>query len=200
LKLPTDRPRPPAQTYHGASHTFTLSGTLTASLKSLARSEGTTLFTVLLAAFQVLLYRCTGQDDILVGSPSLGRDRADLASLVGYLVNPLVLRASLSGSTPFKTFLGQVRRTVLDALEHAEFPFPLLVERLQPKRDPSRSPLFQVMFSLQMTPSAGDKGLAASALGEAGAPMNLGGLSMQPIALEQRIAQFDLVMMLAEAE
>ena len=199
LKLPTDRPRPPAQTYHGASHTFSLSGTLTASLKSLARSEGTTLFTVLLAAFQVLLYRCTGQEDILVGSPSLGRDRADLASLVGYLVNPLVLRASLSGSTTFKTFLGQVRRTVLDALEHAEFPFPLLVERLQPKRDPSRSPLFQVMFSLQMTPSAVDKSLAASVLGEAGAPMNLGGLPMQPIALEQRIAQFDLVMMLAEA-
>ncbi len=146
LNLPTDRPRPTIQTYKGASHSFALSEELTQQLKVLAYTHKTTLYTTLLAAFQVLLFRYTAQEDILIGTPMLGRSRAELERVVGYLVNPVVLRAHFSHSLSFKEFLHQVRTTVAEALEHQDYPFPLLVERLQPKRDPSYSPIFQTLF------------------------------------------------------
>ncbi|HLO85329.1 MAG TPA: condensation domain-containing protein, partial [Nostocaceae cyanobacterium] len=149
LDLPTDKPRPPIQTYNGASYALNISENLTQQLKALAQSQGTTLYTVLLAAFQVLLHRYTSQEDILVGSPTASRHRPEFTQIIGYLVNPVVMRANLSGNPSFKEFLNQVRSTVLAAIEHQDYPFPLIVERLQPQRDLSRSPIFQACFVLQ---------------------------------------------------
>jgi amino acid adenylation domain-containing protein len=199
LNLPTDRPRPPIQTYRGASHLLKLSANLTQSLKTLSLNHKATLYMTLLAAFQVLLYRYTGQEDLLVGSPTIGRNRADLALLVGYFVNPVVLRGNLSGKPTFKTLLEKVRSCVVDALAHQDYPFAQLVEQLQPTRDPSRSPLFQVMFVLQKAHLL-EESLAAFALGETGVRIKLGELELESLRLEKHIAQFDLTLMMAEVD
>ncbi len=199
LNLPTDRPRPPVQTDRGAAETIRLGTELTQSLRSLARAHGTTLYSTLLAAFQVLLHRYTGQEDILVGSPKAGRSRK-LARLVGYFVNPVVLRADLSGNPTFSAFLDRTHHTTLAAFEHGDYPFPLLVERLQPERDPSRSPIFQVMFAWQKTTRLLDsQNMTSFALSEAGRKLELGELSLESIALEHRVAPFDLTLYMAEA-
>ncbi|MGZ4164761.1 MAG: non-ribosomal peptide synthetase, partial [Tumebacillaceae bacterium] len=196
LSLPTDRPRPPVQTYAGATRSIKLGAELTRELKQLAVQEGATLYTVLLAAYQVLLYRYTGQEDLLVGSPSAGRNRAKDAQVMGYFVNPVVMRASVTGDVSFAEFFAQVRQQVREALAHQEYPFALLVEKLQPVRDPSYSPLFQTMFVLQSLQAMGE-GVTAFALNEAG--MRLPGeLGLETMALEQRDAQFDLTLFMAE--
>jgi amino acid adenylation domain-containing protein len=197
LNLPTDRPRPATQTFHGASHAFLLEPELGRRLAAWSEARGLTLYMTLLAAWQALLFRYTGQHDLLVGSTTAGRSRARLAGLVGYFVNPIVLRANCTGNPSFAAFAEQVRETVLAAFAHQEYPFPLLVERLQPERDPSRSPLFQVMFSFQQTPLLDREGLAAFALGETGARLSLGELQVESVALEQRSAQFDLTLAIA---
>ena len=148
LNLPIDLPRPPLQTYNGASHVFKLSEDLTRQLKAQGGGEAT-LYMTLLAAFFVLLYRYTGQEDILVGSPTTNLLR-EFSKIVGVFLNPVVLRADLSENPTFKTFQNQVSHTVLDAFNHQDYPFSLLVERLHPIQDPRRSPLFQVMFILQL--------------------------------------------------
>ncbi|HEX8559654.1 MAG TPA: condensation domain-containing protein, partial [Pyrinomonadaceae bacterium] len=199
LELPLDHPRPPVQTYRGSSESLRLDAELTRRLKELGGARGSTLYVVLLAAFQVLLHRYTGQKSLTVGSPAAGRGHAGFSEVVGYFVNPLVLRADLTGDPTFEEFLGQVGRRVLGALEHQDYPFPLLVEQLQPARDPSRTPLFQAMFVLQKTHLTGDN-LAAFALGEAGARMELGALTLESVELKQRVAQFDLTLMAAEVE
>jgi len=199
LNLPTDRPRPPIQTYRGASHLLKLSADLTQRLKTLSLTHRSTLYMTLLATFQVLLYRYTGQEDLLVGSPTIGRNRADLAQLVGYFVNPVVLRANLSGNPTFKVFLDKVRSCVIYALAHQDYPFPRLVEQLHLTRDPSRSPLFQVMFVLQKEHLL-EEGLAAFALGETGVKIKLGELELESLSVEKRIAQFDLTLMMAEVD
>src|SRR6185295_11435048 len=145
-----------------------------------------TLFMTLLAAFQVLIHRYTGQQDVLVGAPTAGRDRADTAGLIGYLVNPVVLRADFSEAPTFRSFLGQVRQTVIGALDHSRYPFPLLVKQLQLERDPSRSPLFQVFFVLQKSQFLNEAGITSLALGEAGVRIKLGELDLQSMSLDQR--------------
>jgi amino acid adenylation domain-containing protein/thioester reductase-like protein len=194
LNLPTDRPRPPALTDRGATHRFRLGAALTARLKELARAEGTTLFAVLLAGYQALLHRLTGQDNVLVGTPVAGRSRPEFAGLVGYFVNMLVMRADLSGRPTFRAFLGQVRQTVLDALDHQDFPFALLVERLQPARDLSRSPLFQAGFVLKRAHTVERTGTNGHA-----APLHLGGLVLEPIDLDVRAVPFDWNLLVEEA-
>jgi amino acid adenylation domain-containing protein len=198
LDLPTDRPRPPIQTYRGAAQALRLDGALTQKLKEFSRDHGVTLYMALLAAFQALLHRYTKQPDIIVGSPTAGRSRAELARLIGYFINPVVLRADLSGDPLFADFLKQVRRTVPEAFAHQDYPFGLLVERLQPDRDPSRSPIFQVVFTFQKAPLRGRQELAAFAVGEAGVRIDLGELTLESMALEQRHAQFDLTLAAAE--
>jgi amino acid adenylation domain-containing protein len=196
--LPTDHPRPKVQTYRGAAKPFTFDAQQTCQLKELSREGGVTLFMTLLAAFQVLIHRYTGQQDVLVGAPSAGRDRADMAGLVGYLVNPVVLRADFSEAPTFRSFLGQVRQTVIEALDHSRYPFPLLVKQLQLERDPSRSPLFQVFFVLQKSQLLNDTGITSLALGEAGVRIQIGELDLESIPLEQRAAQFDLSLVMTE--
>ena len=149
LNLPTDKPRPPIQTYEGAAYHFSLSEKLSQQLIELAQKENVTLYTLLLAVFGVFLYRYTGQEDILVGSPTSGRNRAEEAPIVGFFANSVVMRMSASENLSFKEFITKVKHTVLEAVNYQDYPFPLLVERLLPKRDPSRSPIFQVFFLLQ---------------------------------------------------
>jgi len=154
LKLPTDRPRPPVPSYQGTHRTFDLSAPLTQALKELSRREGTTLFMTLLAAFQVLLHRYSGQDDIAVGTPIAGRGRTEQEGLIGFFVNTLVLRSNLTGNPAFTELLAKVRETALGAYTHQDLPFEKLVEELRPGRDMSRNPLFQVMFTLENVPDA----------------------------------------------
>jgi amino acid adenylation domain-containing protein len=199
LNLPTDHPRPASQTFHGSSCAFKVSREVTRKLRELARAESATLYMVLLGAFQTLLYRYTEQKEFLVGSPAAARNSALWALVVGYFVNPLVLRADLHGNPSFVELLARVRRTVLDAFAHQDLPFALLVERLQPRRDASRSPLFQHMFVMQQSPLTGVEGLAPFALGENGSKLEFGELVLESIALQRRVALFDLRLEMADA-
>ncbi len=198
LNLPTDRRRPPIQTYRGASYDFILNEEISSLLKTLANANGVTLYMVLLAAFQVALYCLTGQEDLLVASPVVGRNRAEFEGIVGLFTNPVMLRADLSGNPTFQAFLAQVRQTVLDALEHQDYPTLLLVQRLRPPRDLSRPPLSQVMFVLDKPHRLMEQGAPAFGLGETGLRMNPGGLVLESFALERRAATLDLVMLVIE--
>ncbi|WP_176560098.1 non-ribosomal peptide synthase/polyketide synthase [Brevibacillus dissolubilis] len=149
LQLPTDRPRPAAQSYEGAQYTVLLPKDLLHRLQTLSRNENATLFMTLLAAYQTLLYRYSGQPDILVGSPVAGRNRQETEGLIGFFVNTLVLRTDLSGEPTFRELLARVRETSLEAYAHQDLPFEKLVDELQLERSLSYSPLFQVMFVLQ---------------------------------------------------
>jgi amino acid adenylation domain-containing protein len=200
LNLPLDKPRPLVQTYRGSAEPFKLNANVTARLMSLAHSRGATLYMTLLSVFQALLYRYTGQEEILVGCPTAGRTRAELADLVGYFVNPLALRVDFSDNPTFEVLLEYTRRTVVGALEHQDYPFVRLVEQLQPVRDTARSPLFQVMFVLQKSPLLNCPGLEAFALGEAGIKKDIGGFALESLALEQRVVQFDLTLMMAKVD
>ncbi|WP_435021128.1 amino acid adenylation domain-containing protein [Tundrisphaera sp. TA3] len=166
LELPTDRPRPPVRSGRGGLRGFALSPELSESVRELCRREQVTPFMALLAAFQVLLSRYSGQADFAVGSPSANRNRAEVEGLIGYFINMLTLRADLSGDPSFRDVLARVRETALGAFEHQELPFDVLTETLRPRRDPSRTPLFQVMFVLQnnQMPEAGRRDLELSAL------------------------------------
>jgi amino acid adenylation domain-containing protein len=152
LQLPTDRPRPPILSYRGAMNELTLPRALTAALKGLSQGQAVTLFMTLCTAFAILLRRYCGQDDIVVGLPTAGRDRTELEGLIGFFVNSVVLRVNLSGDPPFCALLMRVREAALDAYGHQELPFEKLVEELQPPRDLSRNPLFQVSFQLFSLP------------------------------------------------
>ncbi len=153
LQLPTDRPRPPMQTHRGARQSLVLSESLSEALKELSRREGVTLFMVLLAAFQALLSRYTGQEDVAVGTPIAGRNHAETKGLIGFFVNTLVLRTDLSGDPTFRELLGRVREVALEAYDHQDIPFEKLVEELKPQRDLSRNPLFQVFFNMVNVPA-----------------------------------------------
>jgi amino acid adenylation domain-containing protein len=148
LELPTDHPRPPVQTYRGANQSLLLPKKLSEALKALSHQEGVTLFMTLLAAFKTLLCRCTGQEDIIVGSPIAGRNRAEIERLIGFFISTLVMRSDLSGNPSFRELLGRVREVTLGAYAHQDVPFEKLVEELQPERDLSRTPLFQVWFNM----------------------------------------------------
>ncbi|HEX2210446.1 MAG TPA: amino acid adenylation domain-containing protein [Longimicrobium sp.] len=150
LELPTDRPRPVMQSYRGASEPVHVPGALTERLEALARAEGTTLYMVMLGAWQVLLGRYASTDDVVVGSPIAGRTRHEVEELIGFFVNTLVLRTDLSGDPAFREVLRRVRDVTLGAYEHQDVPFERLVEELQPQRTLSHSPLFQVMFNLHL--------------------------------------------------
>ncbi|HZR43345.1 MAG TPA: amino acid adenylation domain-containing protein [Ktedonobacteraceae bacterium] len=149
IELPTDHPRPAVQSYRGARKHIFLPESLTEELRALSQQEGVTLFMLLLAAFQTLLYRYSGQEDILVGTPVAGRNRSEIEHIIGFFVNTLVIHTHLTDHLSFRELLQQVREAALGAYAHQDLPFEKLVEVLQPTRDMSRSPLFQVMFSMQ---------------------------------------------------
>jgi len=185
LELPTDHPRPTIQTYRGATYSFELSKELSASLNKLNQQQGSTLFMTLLAGFQILLWRYTGQKDIVVGSPIANRNRADIEGLIGFFVNTLVLRTNLAGNPSFEELLKRVREVALGAYAHQDFPFELLVEQLQPQRDLSYTPLFQMMFVLQNAPMSA---------------LELPGLTLTPVESDSGTAQCDLTLSMTETE
>ncbi len=152
LELPGSRPRPAVRRYRGARHVFAIPEHLTQQLERFSRTHNATLFMTLLAGFQLLLHRYTGQTDIAVGTPIANRTHAQTEGLIGFFVNTLVLRTDLSGDPDFQQLVGRVRRVALDAYTHQELPFERLVDELHPERSLSTSPLFQVMFVLQNTP------------------------------------------------
>ncbi|HSF39289.1 MAG TPA: amino acid adenylation domain-containing protein, partial [Thermoanaerobaculia bacterium] len=198
LDLPADRPRPPVQTWRGGARTLELPPSLVEGARALAAAHGATPFMVLLAAFQAQLGRISGQDDLAVGTPIAGRSLPELAPLMGYFVNPVALRTDLSGEPVFAELLGRVRRTAIAGLEHGDFPFARVAERLRPVRDPSRSPLFQAMFLLQGARPGDPEGMATFALGESGGRLSLGGLELESLRIEERRAQLDLTLRVAE--
>jgi amino acid adenylation domain-containing protein len=184
LELPTDRPRPAVQTFRGAQKTFVLPPELSTALKDLSYAENATLFMTLLAAFQTLLYRYTGQKDISVGTPIANRNRSAIEGLIGFFVNTLVMRADLTGAPSFRELLGRVREAALGAYAHQDVPFEMLVDVLQPQRDMSHSPLFQVMFVLQNTPTQ------AQALSS--------DLVLSSVEADEGTARFDLTLTMVE--
>jgi amino acid adenylation domain-containing protein len=183
LCLPTDYPRPAVQSYRGARQSMELSRDLTRGLKALSRKEGVTLFMTLLAAFQTLLYRYTGQEDVLVGSPIANRTRTEIERLIGFFVNTLVLRGDLSGNPTFREVLHRMRKVALEAYEHQDLPFEKLVEELNPQRSLSHAPLFQVMFVLQNAPAA---------------HRDLPGLTWNQVKLNNGTTKFDLSVAMSE--
>jgi amino acid adenylation domain-containing protein len=196
LELPTDRPRPPVQTFRGASLTFRVDRLLTRQIRELARSREATLFATLLAAYQVLLSRYSGQEEVLVGATYSGRSRTELKRVVGHFVNLLVLRTHLGGNRSFHELLDEVRRRVLEALDHAEYPLSLLVERLQPSRDPGRSPMFQADFLYQLPVTSEVLDLLAPEAPPG--PRQWGALVLEPYGLQQQEGQFDLTLEVAD--
>ncbi|HLL46323.1 MAG TPA: condensation domain-containing protein, partial [Longimicrobiaceae bacterium] len=183
LELPTDRPRAAAQDGRGASLPFHVPAAAGRALRSLARDAGATPFMALLAGWQALLGRWSGQDDVSVGTPVAGRTRVELEGLIGFFANTLVLRADLSGGPSFRALLGRVREAALGAYAHQDVPFERLVEELQPERSLRHSPLFQVMFALQEAD---------------GGALRLGAVRMERLAAGADVAKFDLDLELLE--
>jgi amino acid adenylation domain-containing protein len=200
LGLPTDRTRPPVQRHAGAGQPFTIDAEATARVRALARQEGVTLYTVLLAAFYAVLYRYTGQDDLVVGSPRFGRPPAGFERTVGYFASPCALRARIDGEASFSAFLHHVREVLVGSRDHQDFPFPLIVERLGLPRDPSRGPVFQVAFTYQKAQLSHMQGVAAARMGLGGARLDLPGLALESYPLEQRSVKFDLDLVVEEVD
>jgi amino acid adenylation domain-containing protein len=183
LQLPTDRPRPPLQTFRGASRSFAVTAQTTAALKAMGQHRNATPFMVLLAAFAALLHRYTGQEDLAIGTPAANRDRAELEGLIGFFVNTLVLRADLAASPSFEQLLERVRGAALGAFAHQQLPFEKVVFELQPERNLASSPLFQVMLALQNAPAE---------------TLTLADLELRPFNPETGTAKFDLTLNVVE--
>jgi amino acid adenylation domain-containing protein len=183
LELPTDRPRPALQSNRGGHEPFVLGVELSERLKTLSRREGATLFMTLLAAWQTLLSRYTGQTDIVVGTPIANRNRKETEDLIGFFINTLVLRGEVSDDPGFRQFLTRVREVCLGAYMHQDVPFERLVEELQPERDLSRTPLFQAFFVLQNLPAQ---------------TLELTGLNLSPVEMDIRKVVFDLTLDMRE--
>nr|QEO74753.1 AMP-dependent synthetase and ligase [uncultured bacterium] len=185
LLMPADRPRPAVQTFKGASETLAFPSDVTVALKALGEREGATLFMVLLAAFDTLLHRYSGQRDIVVGTDVANRDRVEVESLIGFFVNQLVMRVDLSGNPTFRQLVRRVREVSLAAYMHQDLPFDMLVRAINPQRDLSHTPLFQVMLILQNAPLD---------------YLTFSDLKMEPLQTDNRTAKFDLTFTLIERD
>ncbi len=184
LDLPTDRPRSAAPSSRGAREPLELSGALSAQVREISRREDVTPFMLLLAAFKVLLFRYTGQADLLVGAPIANRPWSETEGLIGCFINTVVLRSDLAGNPSFRALLQQVRQVTLQAYAHQDVPFEKLVEELQPARASSHTPLFQVMFALQNAPMPS---------------ISLPGLTLAPVEIDNQTAKFDLLLNIEDA-
>jgi len=183
LRLPTDHPRPAQQSFKGASVSLKLSQKLSQALAEFSQREGVTLFMTTLAAFQTLLFRYTGQEDVVVGTPIAGRNRVEIESLIGFFVNTLALRTNISGAATFRQLLRRVKEVALGAYAHQDLPFEKLVEELNPERDISHSPVFQVMFIMQNVPRETPA---------------LSGLTITRVPMPGVTAKFDLTLFVTE--
>ena len=215
IELPADHLRPPFQTYRGSRHPVAIPTQVTERLKSLCLEEEVTLFMTTMAVFQMLLFRYTGQDDFLVGVPIANRNHPETEALIGFFANTLVLRADVSGNPTFRELLDRVRARAKGAYAHQDLPFEKLVEELQPTRDPSRMPLFQVMFAFQNLPNGGGAprngdgrlegkpGLLSHEVDGLLSGPSFGlaaGLNARPFKVDTGTAKFDLTLYLWENE
>ncbi|MGI9474539.1 MAG: amino acid adenylation domain-containing protein [Rubripirellula sp.] len=200
LDLPTDRARPQVQTFKGDLAFRWLDSELTARLRQLAEEQGATLNMLLLAAYQLLLHRHSGQDDVIVGLPTSGRARAEFSPLVGYFVNPVPIRGSMAEDPTFLEFLTQIRERTIGALEHQDYPLSLLVDRLNPERDSGRSAMFQAAFVMQKAQVLHEQGLTPFLMGQSGATLEVSDLMFESMTLEQWVAQLDLSLAASEAD
>jgi amino acid adenylation domain-containing protein/thioester reductase-like protein len=183
LELPTDKPRPPIQSFRGGIWEFSINSNLSQKIRTLTQQSDATLFMIMLAAFVILLYRCSGQDDILIGSPMAGRNRQEIQSLIGYFVNTVVLRTKLTGNPNFREILNEVRQVATDAHNYQDIPYNQVVEALNPQRNLSYNPVFQILFDLQH--SLTDK-------------LQLPGLTLQPFLGEHSTSKFDLSLIIED--
>jgi amino acid adenylation domain-containing protein len=183
LELPADHPRPAVQSFRGAAYHFRLPHRLSEALKLLSRDAGVTLFMTLLAAFQTVLWHHSGQDDLVIGTPTANRPRREVEDLIGLFVNILVLRTNMAGNPTFRELLRRVRAVAAEAYAHQHLPFEKLVEALQPARDMSHNPLFQVMFVLQNAPLPS---------------LELAGVTLAPFAIGSGTSKFDLWLSMEE--
>lgn len=183
VQVPTDHSRPQGQRFQGAQMSFQLSSQLSAGIQQLSRQAGATLYMTLLTAFNVLLWRYSGQDDLVVGMPIANRTHKELEPLIGFFVNTLVLRTQLAGDMSVRAFMQRVQKQVLDAQANQDLPFEYLVEQLQPERDPSRNPFFQIVCTMLNAPAA---------------RVDSAGLTMTPLRAATATAKFDLSLLLTE--
>jgi amino acid adenylation domain-containing protein len=185
IELPTDRPRPAVQCHEGAIEIFHIGEQLAGALTRIAKSHGATLFMILVATLETLVWRYTGSDDILIGTPVASRNDAHLERVIGFFVNTLVIRGDLSGNPTFLELLSRIRETTLEAYEHQDLPFETLVGALKPQRSLSYTPLFQIMFVLQNAPKQ---------------VLNLPGLSLAELEFDSGSAKFDLTLEVVEQD
>jgi amino acid adenylation domain-containing protein len=197
LSMPTDRPRQFSLSTRGESIPIDLGAGLSEAVRKLAAKEGTTPFVVLLATYQILLHRYTGQQEVIVGSPIYGRDRAEFADIVGDFINMIPLKAAFHDDPPFRILLAEVRQTVVEGIQHQDYPFPLLVKKLRPDRDAFRTPIFETVFILQkFRQLAGLEDLFT----QGDARVDLAELVLEQFPVAQQEGQFELSLELAELD
>lgn len=199
IDLPTDRPRPPVQTFNGATFGFQFDASLTEEVDGLAKKHGVTLFTTLLSAYNLLMHRYCRQEDLVIGVPLAGRTQQELRNSVGYFINPVPIRSTLAEDLTVADYLAANSRSVNGALENQQYPLARLVDRLHTVRDAGRSPLFQVSFSMEKVPGIDEQGIAVFLIGQGGHTFHVGDLSMETVDLSTRHSQFEITLTLEEA-
>ncbi len=199
IDLPTDRPRPAVQTFNGDTYGFQLDEQLTEQVEQLSKDANATLFTTLLSAYDILLHRYCQQDDLVVGVPLAGRSQPELQSLVGYFINPVPVRSDVSDDPTVVDYLTRNREHVNGALENQHYPMSKMVDELNVPRDPGRSPMFQVSFSMERIPGIDEQGIAVFLIGQGGHKFHVGDLQMETIDLTTRQAQFEITLVVEEA-
>ncbi len=199
LDLPTDRPRPAVQTFNGDTHGFTLDEDLTEAITELSKAHSATMFTTTLSAFEILMHRYCQQDDLVVGVPLAGRSQQELQSIVGYFINPVPVRSTVDDDPTVSAYLERNRDQVNGAIENQQYPLAKMVDRLKVPRDPGRSPMFQVSFSMERIPGMDEQGIAVFLIGQGGHKFHVGDLTMETIDLTTRQAQFEITLVVEEA-
>jgi len=199
IDLPADRPRPAVQTFNGDTFGFQLGPDLTESIEGLAKENNVTLFTALLSGYEILLHRYCRQDDLVIGVPLSGRTQSELRDLTGYFINPVAVRSRVDDDPTLADYLNRNSEDVSQALENQQYPLARLVDRLQVPRDPGRSPLFQVSFSMEKVPGMDEEGIAVFLIGQGGHQFHVGDLTMESIDITTRQAQFEITLVVEEA-
>ncbi|MFP6873560.1 MAG: amino acid adenylation domain-containing protein [Verrucomicrobiales bacterium] len=199
LDLPTDRPRPPVQTFNGGRLAFELDQGLAGRVLEFSSERGSTLYTTMLSAYNVLFHRYCGQDDIVVGSPMAGRNQGELGGIIGYFINPVPLRSRIDDDPSFADLIARTAAGVNAAIEYQDYPLVRIVDDLNVVRDPGRSPLFQVSFAMERVPGVDEQGIAVFLIGKGGHQFEVGDMTVETIDLNMRQAQFEITLVVEES-
>ncbi|MCP4847493.1 MAG: amino acid adenylation domain-containing protein [Verrucomicrobiaceae bacterium] len=199
LDLPTDRPRPPVQTFNGGRLAFELDPNLAERVLEISSEGGATLYSTMLAAYNVLFHLYCGQDDIVVGSPMAGRNQGELGGLIGYFINPVPLRSRVDDDPSFSELMHRTGSGVNSAIEYQDYPLVRIVDDLNVARDPGRSPLFQVSFAMERVPGVDEQGIAVFLIGKGGHQFAVGDMIVETIDLNMRQAQFEITLVVEES-